>query len=58
LQKKLGTFWAKQNEEIAKTIDFKTNVLPLARIKKIMKTEEGVRHLFCLLRHVKCLLWS
>jgi nuclear transcription factor Y, gamma len=42
LQKKLGTFWAKQNEEVQKTVDFKSNGLPLARIKKIMKAEEGV----------------
>jgi len=42
LQKKLGTFWAKQNEEVEKTVDFKNNCLPLARIKKIMKAEEGV----------------
>lgn len=42
LQKKLGTFWAKQNEEVEKVVDFRNNGLPLARIKKIMKAEEGV----------------
>jgi len=42
LHKKLGTFWAKQKEEVEKAVDFKNNDLPLARIKKIMKAEEGV----------------
>jgi nuclear transcription factor Y gamma len=41
-QKKLDTIWANQNHEIEETVDFKANCLPLARIRKIMKADEGV----------------
>jgi nuclear transcription factor Y gamma len=42
LQTKLATFWAKQSQEIEETVDFKNNPIPLLRIKKIMKADEGV----------------
>lgn len=43
LQQQLTNFWAKKRQEIEETTSFKTHSLPLARIKKIMKGEEGVR---------------
>lgn len=43
----LATFWQNQVQEISQvdpnTFDFKTHQLPLARIKKIMKTDDDVR---------------
>ncbi|XP_038218502.1 nuclear transcription factor Y subunit gamma [Zerene cesonia] len=41
----LTNFWAKVNEDVKKITaeDFKTQVLPLARIKKIMKLDEEVK---------------
>eukprot|EP01135_Chromosphaera_perkinsii_P010421 Nk52_evm1s2119 gene=Nk52_evmTU1s2119 len=36
-------FWAQQTNEINIAEDFKTGELPLARIKKIMKTDEEVK---------------
>lgn len=43
----LHAFWQSQIQEISQidpnTFDFKTHQLPLARIKKIMKTDEDVR---------------
>lgn len=39
----LRAFWAQQQAEMAATTDFKTHNLPLARIKKIMKSDEDVR---------------
>jgi len=41
-QQKLASFWNTVNEEI-NTVDFKTQELPLARIKKIMKMDEEVK---------------
>jgi nuclear transcription factor Y gamma len=38
-------FWASQIEEIEKTVDFKTNNIPLMRIKKIMKADEQVNNI-------------
>ncbi|XP_045470678.1 nuclear transcription factor Y subunit gamma [Harmonia axyridis] len=44
-QNALGTFWTKVMEEIKsiRTMDLKQQVLPLARIKKIMKLDEDVK---------------
>lgn len=46
-QLQLHAFWQNQIQEISQvdpnTFDFKTHQLPLARIKKIMKTDEDVR---------------
>lgn len=46
-QMQLGVFWNQQVADIsnidADKYDFKTHQLPLARIKKIMKTDEDVR---------------
>ncbi|KAG7398558.1 hypothetical protein PHYBOEH_010832 [Phytophthora boehmeriae] len=46
-QLQLHAFWQHQIQEISQidssTFDFKTHQLPLARIKKIMKTDEDVR---------------
>lgn len=46
-QLQLHAFWQSQIQEIAQidpnAFDFKTHQLPLARIKKIMKTDEDVR---------------
>lgn len=46
-QLQLHAFWQSQIQEISQidpnTFDFKTHQLPLARIKKIMKTDEDVR---------------
>lgn len=41
----LATFWPKVNDEIKKikVMDLKTQALPLARIKKIMKLDEDVK---------------
>ncbi len=36
-------FWQKQMQEIEETNDFKNHQLPLARIKKIMKTDEDIK---------------
>merc|ERR1712159_101328 len=36
-------FWRKKVQEIVTSTDFKTQHLPLARIKKIMKSDEDVR---------------
>lgn len=38
----LKEFWQKQNKEISQVTDFKNHKLPLARIKKIMKSDEDV----------------
>ena len=42
-QAKLREFWREQMMEIQATHDFKNHLLPLARIKKIMKSDEDVR---------------
>ncbi|KAI5065462.1 hypothetical protein GOP47_0020157 [Adiantum capillus-veneris] len=42
-QQQLRHFWTSQTEEIEHVNDFKSHQLPLARIKKIMKTDEDVR---------------
>ncbi|KAL1513209.1 hypothetical protein ABEB36_002647 [Hypothenemus hampei] len=44
-QQALATFWPKAMEEIRaiRTLDLKQQVLPLARIKKIMKLDEDVK---------------
>uniref|UniRef100_A0A5B7ARW5 Putative nuclear transcription factor Y subunit C-2 n=1 Tax=Davidia involucrata TaxID=16924 RepID=A0A5B7ARW5_DAVIN len=42
-QQQLQVFWANQMQEIEQTTDFKNHSLPLARIKKIMKSDEDVR---------------
>ncbi|KAH7865200.1 hypothetical protein Vadar_003485 [Vaccinium darrowii] len=42
LQQQLQSFWANQYQEIEKVTDFKNHSLPLARIKKIMKADEGL----------------
>jgi len=39
----LQEFWGRQRQEVAKTTDFKVQQLPLARIKKIMKSDEDVK---------------
>ena len=39
----LRMFWRQQMQEIQQTTDFKNHLLPLARIKKIMKSDEDVR---------------
>jgi nuclear transcription factor Y gamma len=39
----ISLFWQKQMQEIEELEDFKTHSLPLARIKKIMKSDEDVR---------------
>ncbi|KAK7324130.1 hypothetical protein VNO77_27652 [Canavalia gladiata] len=43
LQDQLYNFWMKQYEEVEGNIDFKSHCLPLARIKKIMKSNEDVK---------------
>jgi len=40
---KLREFWREQLREMGEVTDFKTHLLPLARIKKIMKSDEDVR---------------
>lgn len=42
-QQQLQVFWANQIKEIEQTSDFKNHSLPLARIKKVMKSDEDVR---------------
>lgn len=44
-QQALATFWTKVTDEIRKigTLDLKTQALPLARIKKIMKLDDDVK---------------
>jgi nuclear transcription factor Y gamma len=40
----LANFWSQQMQEVDESnIDFKNHSLPLARIKKIMKSDEDVR---------------
>lgn len=39
----LQTFWQQQMKGIERVTDFKSHSLPLARIKKIMKSDEDVR---------------
>lgn len=43
LNNKLAIFWNEQLEEVRTASDFKNHLLPLARIKKIMKSDEDVR---------------
>ena len=43
LQQHLRAFWQGQAAEMDATTDFKNHNLPLARIKKIMKSDEDVR---------------
>ncbi|XP_047314609.1 nuclear transcription factor Y subunit C-1-like isoform X2 [Impatiens glandulifera] len=42
-QQQLQVFWSIQRQEIEQVNDFKNHQLPLARIKKIMKSDEDVR---------------
>ena len=42
-QQQLRLFWQQQMTEVETATDFKNHQLPLARIKKIMKTDEDVR---------------
>jgi hypothetical protein len=42
-QQILNKFWQERLEEINQQEDFKVHQLPLARIKKIMKSDEDVR---------------
>ena len=39
----LGLFWQNQLQEIEELDNFKNHELPLARIKRIMKSDEDVR---------------
>lgn len=43
LNNKLNVFWGEQLAEVQTAHDFKNHLLPLARIKKIMKSDEDVR---------------
>lgn len=43
LTAKLNNFWVEQMTEVQQATDFKNHLLPLARIKKIMKSDEDVR---------------
>eukprot|EP00177_Eucheuma_denticulatum_P001654 GFKZ01002976.1.p2 GENE.GFKZ01002976.1~~GFKZ01002976.1.p2 ORF type:complete len:276 (-),score=46.77 GFKZ01002976.1:1057-1884(-) len=43
LTTKLNAFWLEQMHEVQQATDFKNHLLPLARIKKIMKSDEDVR---------------
>ena len=43
LRATLNAFWANQGQEMQRVNDFKNHNLPLARIKKIMKSDEDVR---------------
>lgn len=43
LNTKLNAFWVDQMTEVQQATDFKNHLLPLARIKKIMKSDEDVR---------------
>ncbi|KAL8096564.1 nuclear transcription factor Y subunit C-2-like [Apium graveolens] len=42
-QQRIKSFWDEQMKEAEQATDFKNHVLPLARIKKIMKADEDVR---------------
>ncbi|KAG0590973.1 hypothetical protein M758_1G134700 [Ceratodon purpureus] len=42
-KQQLSAFWAQQQQEMEQVNDFKTHQLPLARIKKIMKSDEDVK---------------
>ncbi|RDX97891.1 Nuclear transcription factor Y subunit C-2, partial [Mucuna pruriens] len=42
LQHDLFNFWARQNQEVENTTNFRTHSLPLSRIKRIMKRDEDV----------------
>ena len=42
-QQQLRLFWQQQMAEVENGSDFKNHQLPLARIKKIMKSDEDVR---------------
>lgn len=42
-KQQLSQFWAQQMQEMEQVNDFKTHQLPLARIKKIMKSDEDVK---------------
>eukprot|EP00871_Galdieria_phlegrea_P003613 jgi/Galph1/4252/GphlegSOOS_G2906.1 len=43
LNSTLAQFWEEQMKEVSQITDFKNHMLPLARIKKIMKSDEDVR---------------
>jgi nuclear transcription factor Y, gamma len=43
LEQKLDEFWKEQQAEVQNASEFKNHLLPLARIKKIMKSDEDVR---------------
>lgn len=43
LEQQLSKFWAKQHQEVEETSESRNHCLPLARIKKIMKSDEDVR---------------
>lgn len=51
LQRKIRAFWDRQIQDIEQLTekDFKNHKLPLARIKKIMKSDEDVRVSFRIL---------
>jgi len=42
-KQQLSEFWGQQRQEMEQVNDFKTHHLPLARIKKIMKSDEDVK---------------
>lgn len=42
-KQQLNQFWGQQMQEMEQVNDFKTHHLPLARIKKIMKSDEDVK---------------
>ncbi|RDY07065.1 Nuclear transcription factor Y subunit C-2, partial [Mucuna pruriens] len=42
LQRELFNFWARQNQEVENTTNFRTHSLPLSRIKRIMKRDKDV----------------
>lgn len=42
-RQQLQMFWQQQSQEVESATDFKNHQLPLARIKKIMKSDEDVR---------------
>ncbi|XP_021761063.1 nuclear transcription factor Y subunit C-4-like [Chenopodium quinoa] len=43
LQQQLKGFWESQCQESSQAVDFRNHSLPLARIKKIMKSDDNVR---------------
>ncbi|KOM53450.1 hypothetical protein LR48_Vigan09g210900 [Vigna angularis] len=43
LEQQLSKFWEKQRQEVEETSESKNHCLPLARIKRIMKSDEDVR---------------